>query len=479
MTKRKKRPNRRPKRRIDLLPKKQVQTPETQVSHIRRNLIISGALGLGGLAAWRAGLLDVFRDAEAKEAPMEYESQEKLAEVERESFEALERARQAEYEKRASKIELPSASFSNTHLDLTETGIPVERLDQFVATYEALILELESVFELHDSDEPRNRACDKFLAVLTQAYHEAIGSNKEGGTEGDREMYELLLEVNKLLIHKGHYLFINAKKVSEGTDIESFDVRISTFKARPAGSVKLSELGGEYEVPIFDLSDQVDFVNKAGENNPDRSVVLGSYNEKAGAIVIHKYAIETSQERDIELFKIRNARVGNVVEIQRTEKLLEDDIRMSQFHEALHAWLVFHGFNNGPDLKGVKNKGRIDMGTYTLEPADYMGNNNQKVHELAAVGYGILHSGEAVRLFMCDILVGAPVSYSFAVSILIQELYEIAPPEFQAQVIVQNSDGSQTINYDLLALVLSKAPLERLHKIGEHMAKLGIYLTQE
>ena len=155
----------------------------------------------------------------------------------------------------------------------------------------------------------------------------------------------------------------------------------------------------------------------------------------------------------------------------------EDILNVTTQHEAMHA--VLHrllSFDPHPQANSLKNKGRINMGSYTL-PNTYQMHGNIGVHELAAHGFGLMHSGESAQLLAMASTTGAlnEQSYGLVNKVITRELMAISESSDAFTI----SGSKVTVNIDGLVSLINKLSKEQIYKIGERMAKLGIYLAQK
>lgn len=88
-----------------------------------------------------------------------------------------------------------------------------------------------------------------------------------------------------------------------------------------------------------------------------------------------------------------------------------------------------------------------------------------ELHELAANGYGIMHSGKMVKVSLIHLLNAPYPSYRLAREMFIKELQKLM--------------GSESHDSRTQKQFITNANDEDLHKIGERMATLGMRLAEE
>ncbi len=466
MSRRKKSPQKQPIH----TPRQEVKKPEQTALLTRRNVLI-GLGALGGVAlAWRAGLLDVFKDEKMYEDQLQENTPEPVTAG----------PRLSEYDEWASKIKLPKMTLLDTPGKLPDMKIPAENLEKFGKTYEQLLDKFKQDFDAQDTAEARYRLSIEFIGRLIPAYRLAVSDDETVGHYdiGSKEFNELILRVNELLINKGHYIDVEGHRNEETASSDAVKTRISVFNVESVRSLQIIDGDKTYTVPTVLIGNQKDYYNRPGQQETDRSRLNGQYDQLAKMIIQHQEGAEAQIDNNIRTFEIRCARAGMPYKIENIPQIKKDHQQMTSIHEGMHYTLDKHGFAPGP-YKDVKNKGSIDMGSYQVEAERYVGKFNTEIHELAAIGYGLMHAGRATPLFLIGILTGGQGTYKLAVDIMIKEIHENISREDRIKILDIASDGSQSLDINRFASVISRMPLETLHKIGERMAKLGVYLTQK
>lgn len=468
MSKKRKSPKRRP---INQPRQQEIKQSEPQ-SKTRRNVLI--ALGTAGAAtlAWRAGLFDVFDDEE-EESRQEQEGKKEVSEA----------AELTGYEKWASKINLPEVELLDEPSNLPEPKISKEKLDIFVFNYATALQMFQSDFDKCNSDEERMIVLVDFTTILFAFYYQSIGKKlkKENLSYDSRESQETMLQINSFLAQKGHCFDHNVERSEGGNPLDA-NIRLSIFKVKDIKTLQIDEGDKAYRVPVVEIGDQKDYCSKEEKNTNDPSVFNGIYNQEAGVIFHHIDGTNATTLHNIKVFEERNAKMGNKLRPKDAIRLQKDGLELVRQHEGLHCWLFRKGFElsekPGAD---IKDKGEIDMGSYVIPPQEYLGQYNTHIHELAAWGYCLMKGGEASQVYIPSLMQKDPKTYAFTMRILMSEIFNIIPQEYRKLLVKPdpNNNAQEILDIDIYTLMISRMSSDELHKIGERMAKLGIYLALE
>ncbi len=451
---------RRRKQKVDMGTPIAEVTKDTGGVLTRRHAIVAGVLALGGIAVWRASLSSAIEDRTEEDRT----ESEEVAPVP---------SSNPEYDEWASKIHLPEGKFMRGSGKLRPLNIPEDKMDAFTKKYEDLLRETkQALAEKGISKEKKEQLVTKFIGSTFREYHVAAGSKRREGELGigSKEFVMTQLELNDVLLHMGHFMWANLKH-----DQQKSLLSISTLDVESIDSFQIPEREDVHEVPVVNVHNEHHLFADSDEAIREGRL-HGVYNQTSETIIYNQEGGQAQIAESIRSFEQRTQKMGHPFKFPNTDQMVNDGANMARAHELMHYWLAVKGFEAG-DRKDAKDRGDVDMGSYKIGADHYRGRYNTYVHELAAVGYGLMHGGQITPAFIIAIAGGEHPTYQLAQQILINELLSIANPVQKNKIIDIHSDGSSEMDLDQLAVFISQMPLERLHKIGERMAKLGTYLA--
>ncbi len=311
----------------------------------------------------------------------------------------------------------------------------------------------------------------KFFDQLFREYHRLMPNvDLRGMKPGDLRFWATVNEINRLLIHQGEWFTLILEK--ENTSINFFQVEeVSSRIKSPIFT------GGSY--PSVTISG-----NEAAKRNPKapKHEAMAEYVPQGNYIMYDMTGSEKVARQFEENLHIPTPNKGTP-EFETWRNELRDNTLV---HEGTHALLVAkYGLDLNDDKKVVaKRKGVINMGgknskmgQYQLRESDYNWATSRHLHELIARGYELKSSEDnAARVVNVGLASTGP-NYRLANWIFINEMAKSG--EFnqnRPMTLVNALQGKPTIPNEM-ARIAQKIPDEKLHKIGERMAKLGIYLV--
>jgi hypothetical protein len=453
-SKRKNRPKRRPVQR-------EVNKPESNPLITRRRAILTLAGAGGAAAAWRAGLFDVFGDEEKPQESTKQDSSKK----------STTGPRLPEYDEWASKIELPDIEYNPYQTPWTKEQIENhfipkevdrESLPPFYKTFDDLTDDL--LAGLKNKSEPKERN-DLINSYLGQIFELLFSGNLN--TLDKDQLKEAISKTSRILIPHGYWIGGDReygeafnKYVIYGID------KINSLK------VHLGDQSGD--LPVVSLKEKQDIT---ADTDAEPIVFNGTYFHDNGCIIVDDNQIAESM-----------ASVSNFEELcrelnitPRTNNInVEFFRRVTLMHEGMHAVSHKMSQKNPEPARKIDTKG-INMGHYTLNPKMFGSITEIDVDELIANGFGILNSGDLAHLTLYNIQTSARSNptYNFCSFVILNEILNSPSldPSSKNEFFKELSSGK--ISDKDFVKFLMKIPPHELTNIGERMAKLGIYLTQE
>lgn len=195
-------------------------------------------------------------------------------------------------------------------------------------------------------------------------------------------------------------------------------------------------------------------------------------------IVLDERGAVGELEAGLSEFRMRCDRAGARIREFDPIALRRDFLATAPAHEAGHLWLESVRYDS-QSSDGIRRSGDIPMGAYTLPYSVYAKADNAQLHELVAHGVGLAHSGVASTLVAHGLAMDThQPAYALAREVLWRELTFC--PEIDSalrQGVLGHIESQKRIPLDRIDALVSQAPPESLRRIGDRMAKLGVYLA--
>ncbi|MBN2087674.1 hypothetical protein JW758_04975 [Candidatus Peregrinibacteria bacterium] len=394
-------------------------------------------------------------------------------------------AKLPEYDEWASKIELPTVEFDTqkkiwSQDEIIKHFIPentdAEKLQSFYDIFDQALSVAVDTFNESSPNMQRQILLADFFKKLTTAYAEMTGTARNEKITIPRIILD---KINRLLVPHGYHI---TKEKNE-----KYIARI--YKIDSIKSIKMKAGDSEYELPAAYLGDRYELsFDRNGSNNKSQiSESQASYFDSGNYMVIKERWAEEISRRYVE--NINTFLSGRGMK----EKMINPD-SVSDFgegvaaHEATHAYLErvlkISGFEETDKgykdtESSIKKRCPINMGLYTLAPEAYERRNNINLHEMITTGVQLMNSGEMVSKYVSEIFSEQGKNYIFARDMFVMEL--VNSPAIDEKLRRDLASGTQRGYLDIETVqgILINTPKEEFYRIGERMAKLGIYLTQE
>lgn len=427
----------------------------------RRHLIAAGVIALGGVAVGRHDILRVLTPQSEAAEP-----RNKIAPVLSKD--------EREYQEWSKTIHLPKIEETEAEMklpEIPEEKATPEKLNSFYMAFDGLWLKFQRDMEAEQKPEARERIIFNFLGMLVAHYKLAIGDNEEEKNLeiNSQKFTDLMLNVQSFLVRHGH--FVEAR-----VDKPSLNLRVSHFRVGTVNKLEISDEGKEYAMPLIHLEGQEDF-NSDPHEVIERGLMNGLYNQMDQTMLIDSEGRKTQYQKTFNTFQKRCQSVGVSCRFPDEVKMRKDFVRAVDLHEGMHAVLERRGFR--ADYKRYDaHKGDVSMGYFHLPARSLRERNNVEVHELAAIGYSLMHSESAAPIVVSSLIKNEKSTYQMAHSLVVESVMGLMSEEDRRKVLAHRKEQEVKLNVDQLMAVLHKIPLEKLHQLGERMAKLGLYLSQ-
>lgn len=435
--------------------KQTVNKPESKSKITRRRALFALA-GVGtGIAMWRAGLFDAFKDKEEEQTPLTTDNLAKKPES-------------AEW----MSVDLPVVEYNeNKHwsgVELSEhflpKGVNKEVGDEFASFFtiqkDLLISNLERVSDI----EERKQLVKDFINQISRRLPGGV-ILQDGKTI---DLRKTLDQVSRILIPSGKYFEgarergdVNLKLIA--TDIDN----VSTLQVNIDG--------GSKEIPAIRLANRQNILI---DPNSIPIEFNAAYYNNFDYLIMDESHIENSVKANLSFEKlcldrgIQIERIG----VEGYEKLSEVGLQ----HEGMHAAL-YSKFKNQSKTDSIK-PGDINMGHYVLSTPKFEERiTNMQIHELAANGFGLQNAGEmAARIaFIINNSSGHELNYHFSSFVLLHELLHCPALSSGDHAVLLSQLQRGIRGEEAAELLVKKIPNAELIKIGERMAKLGMHLMEK
>ena len=456
----------RPKRHPAKMPRQhEVPEKESQGLLTRRNTLI--ALGTGGVAvlAWRLGLNKLFDDDQ--DGNKEIVTSQEKKEVGMKDPEWMK------------GIELPQTKLEPKPLNWGEKekadyflpkGLNPENLQRFYKEYD----ELKSAFlsKMSDIRDPKKRGNEisaflPKLSVLYIKYTQKPFPPKL--TYGTLEFAQAMMSINRILIPHDNLLL-------SGFDFEK-GVSLAFFNTDEIHMAEIEQGDKKMSLPVIYLSGQQ---NVLTDTTKEPIGMNAFYSQDGNFLCID---IEGMKKQTIQVdneVKERAGKLGLAVKPIDRSQFIEESFNVSLSHEGAHAALEGIMGIDSMGKNAIKPKGAIDMKGYQVPEDVYSGVDNLQIHELVAIGASLANAGDSVMYYAYSSDDRESKSYHLALVIL---LFEIIHSPFVARELrnqlMTDLFVKKMVVVDKRLQATAQIPPNELRKIGERMAKLGIYLTRK
>lgn len=352
-----------------------------------------------------------------------------------------------DYEEWSSKIELPEIELSP---QLSDWNLK-ERVAQFFpewidetklkGAFDQIDEEIKEIFRKLDNErniDIRHVLIQDYLVVLQKLHNELVDKEEDL----NKPFYIVEHEIQKLLLLNNLYME-GPGYVQSGNSFIFYNVE----KVHQL-SIRFGEK--ERQFPVIYLKDPQPLMAL-----PRRiDLPIGNYLKGLDAIVVNE-----------NYYKDR----------WKNRESFSYEMQSNIMHEGMHAALYMDLPEKARGKSSIKRRGDIDMGNYILKEDEYLQFSDRKgnqIQELAASGFGLANSGKSAKEIPGF---SAGPEYGFARFMLQKELAHshFVDPRLQLKLTSRRVTERDILN------AVEQIPIEELHRIGERMAKLAIYLTQE
>jgi len=150
----------------------------------------------------------------------------------------------------------------------------------------------------------------------------------------------------------------------------------------------------------------------------------------------------------------------------------------------MHAYLDSIGIAADYFRKDALKKAHgVNMGRYDIPKETFRNINNAELHELTANGFGLMNSGQSAPLVAHAMVTTHAASnienYVLMANIMVWEITKSQGLSRNISMKLDLDIQKGTADVNTVISAINELPNEQLHKIGERMAKLGVYLTQK
>lgn len=286
-----------------------------------------------------------------------------------------------------------------------------------------------------------------------------------------------MAEINYLLAP--HSAFVLADNDAEGKE------RFTFFEVEEIRELKAEFAGRRIKFPSFFLKNQQ---NLTYQSTTKPYSNMGEYFDHGNYIIICKENGEQNIVKSLDNIEKECMNMGRPIEPVEPDSIFEDHLRGAYMHEGTHALLEeVKGVNSGLSGKSaqrmysaIKNKGIIKMQKYSVPPKEYLKISNRMLHELFASSVGLMNSGKAARLQAVSLGMANIDGYQYVSYFLFHEVATSPYIDDELRVLLSEQIRQQSVSSEgAYVAAVNQIPDQELHRIGERLAKLAIYLTQE
>ncbi len=439
--------------------------PEVKPSLISRRNVLLGLLGFGAGTAlvFHSDVASLFDEKETKK-PVHKKAPQKRPLA----------SKTPEYDEWASKIELPEINLSREPLDWSQEK-KMEYLTKYPVSPESLkkfrihFMEVWNVFstgiEKAKNKSEREQLAEDFAIKINRSLPNKVDYLSGGVT--DDAVRRLINRSNRYLLPSGLWVEFNH---SHKTGVFLFNL----YQVDRAQSLNIRLNKKEDQVPVYFLN------NKTRQDilvNPDihYPVELEGFTFGDSIVINEEYALRIGQQKLDSLQKFCSKNQIQMKPIDDHQRYMEDDVKTSIQHEGMHTVLlrlINFGLN---ETRRNRPADFVKMSNYQT-PVNYPPNlSNMWISELASSGYGLSQSGHTASVVAWAMAnTTNMVSYGLVRDILAKEIvHSPYVPEPLRKELEEGTGGQKG-----LVEAIMQIPEEEMHRIGERMAKLGLYLAQ-
>lgn len=439
--------------------KQSPNNPEISVvNHTRRRVI------LGGTAAAILGVLgyNIFRGDKTPEQLVQKKALEKSGV----------KPKIPEYEEWASKIKLPNISLDEKPLEWSlkqkekhflkggplsiPEGAPPEAVSKLVEHVAKMVRICKEELDKTNDPGERQKILSTFVFALSKvAYGKVIHKNLNAIPASSMH---LVIDLNRLLLTRDYYMDFVLDYKGLG--------KFAFYRVQKMHSVDIEFENKETQIPVAFL-DNASRVELFGDSNSGHLPIATYFD--AGQFI----AIDIDQQMDRLRQKLKYYSYLEDSRPNESPELYTDYLEMIIQHEGMHAVMErLNGFSSQEE-RPVKPLAKVNMGQYELDYSP--GGPNVNIIELAASGFGVMHGGASARHMLYSYIQSGGI-YKYIARVVFQELKHDSEIDLALRKKLKGDDPQDV---ERVLQILSQLPDEKIFKIGERMAKLGLYLAQK
>ncbi|MBU0727333.1 hypothetical protein KKA95_01470 [Patescibacteria group bacterium] len=378
------------------------------------------------------------------------------------------------------QVDLPKIDFNEdsepwTPEKIREYLIPEttdqEKFQRFYGVFDELKESLLSKIAETKSFRKQKKLTNKFLTELRTAL--------EGDDKKDVDNTEWPMgDFNRHLIPHGFFL-----DIKWDSDNINRVYKCTLYKTEESKSLTASDDLHSSELPVITVAKHQELLSKSNIISSDLSDFNAAYISEGHYILVDKNSLDSTSETESFIEKMEE--IDNAFEEHKeydkdSETIASKLKRQFILHEGMHAIFAQNIDEESISPEVIREKGTIDMGSFELDtnkiPKEFL--DFQNLTELSAIGYQLMNSEDTASLIAANHLIafGKPSSYKLAEYVL-QHLVWYSPhitDDFREEY-SEYKFGEFAACFRSGLII----PNEELYRIGEVMAKLGIYLTQE
>lgn len=368
------------------------------------------------------------------------------------------------YAEWAAKIKLPEVDIDFNAKPLTtaeaenhflDPGIDRSRLQLFYNMYDMKKAEFDQKMDQSQNPIERQGIIINYLSTLIKAYCWATNTKQpQTMAFGSPEFVNWIGKINELLIPFGQC-------------ITQFYGPTSRLEVHGINKILPIHIDGKQitEVMVI-LKDRKSYYGDPQKSGDD-TAIGGAYFDGAKFLIV-----------DLEAGKKNIEKVALDLGFPK-DKVPMNDIRESIVrHEVMHIIMTKKlGKANGI-RHFAKKRGKINLGTYSLNEKSYTWADSLQIHELASIGFATMNSGEAANVVLMTSAFNREENCRLATMIASYELlnsrYTTPATKYKIDASLRGAQGNRE---DMMAILREIPPLE-IRRIGEVMVKLAMHLSQ-
>jgi len=461
----KNRPRHRPAHNPSATERRKHEKPQSWLLKNRNKLL---ALGLAGTAAaigfFRSDLTDLFKGKPPESAPIS------TINIPPQASPNLVPEANAEWLDQIQLPEMGPITESKINLmDRLPKDIDRAKLSHFDAQARQLFDEASKDLSGEKDVTTRQKRIFDFISRLIQAYKAAVGDGVPENFEIGSVRYVLQMQkINSILLPFDDYFY-------DAYDLKD-KVGVIFFHADHQAEVQV----GKEKMPIVYLAKGRSLLSA-----PDFQMVTfnAELNPPGGIAVLSEEGAERQLKEMVASHRLRCEKERFSPRAIDLARAREGAVALPAYHEAAHVYFV-RSISIAFDFKrfdGLRKKGDISMGNYQLPYVVTVSANNAQLHELFANSIGLVKSGASAVFTAQAIATNVEIkNYRLAREVLWYELMNYPELDPAFRIGLKNEiERTQSIDFNKMAVAIDQLSDESLHKIGERMAKLALYLISE